>query len=253
MAIATLTAITAVDAGGATFTALPHEPILALLRAGDDRSLQLASGMLEETASGIPGAPGVAIDADHARAILSATLASSDFQRQPSWTDALAEVLRNLLAGLFPNLRAPTLTPLQIAVVLTGIVTLLIAIVATNAVRGLRAKITREAILASALAAERPRAADLLREADDAVRGGRLREALRSLFLAGLAGLEERGGLRLDPALTDREILARAAGSPRAGDLSTLVSLYEPVWYGVREPTSTEVERAGDLARKIGT
>ena len=252
-ATSALAAITEVQAADATFTSLPHEPIGALLRAGDDRSLERASGMLAETIASIPLGSVGGIDPTRARSVLDATLASSDFRRQPSWTDALAELLRDALAALFPDLRAPTFTNLQVAIALSGIVTLLIVIVATNATRGLRAKITREAILASARAADQPQAADRLREADEAIRAGRLRDALRALFLGALAGLEEHGGIRVDPALTDREILARAAGSPRAGELSSLVALYEPAWYGVREPTRSDVDRAAELARRIGS
>jgi hypothetical protein len=251
-ALSTLAGITEVQAGGATFTALPHEPIAQLLRDGDDSSLELASGMLAETIAALPSDAGATVDAERARSLLTATLASSDFRRQPSWNEALAELLRDGLAALFPDLRAPTLTSLQVAVALSGVVTLLVAIIAYNAARGLRAKIAREAVLASASTMDRPGAADRLREAEEAIRRGRLRDGLRALFLAALAGLEERGGVRLDPALTDREILARAAGSPRADELSSLVALYEPAWYGVREPTEAEVARAGELARRIG-
>ena len=252
-AIATLRDVTAVQTNDATFTALPHEPILTLLASGDDQSLERASGILGETVAALTGGAGTVIDPARARAVLDATLGSSDFRRQPSWTDALAELIRDGLAALFPNLRAPTINTFQIAAVLSGVIALLFAIVITNATRGLRAKITREAVLAAALASERPGAADHLRAADDAIRHSRLRDALRELFLAALAGLEERGGLRLDPALTDREILARAAGSPRADDLTALVALYEPAWYGVREPSSAEIARASELARRIGT
>lgn len=253
VAAATLSGITEVQAGDATFTSLPHEPLQALLRAGDDASLAQASGMLAETIAALDSVRVGQLDPVKARSVLDATLGSSDFRRQPSWTDALAELLRDALAALFPDLRAPQVTNREVAIALTGIVTLLIVIVATNATRGLRAKITREAMLASSGASDRPHASDHLRAADDAIRDGHLRDALRELFLAALAGLEERGGVRLDPALTDREILVRAAGSPRADDLSALVALYEPAWYGVREPTATEVERADELARRIGT
>jgi hypothetical protein len=252
VAVATLQGVSEVEAAGATFTALPHEPIVSLLRSGDDSSLARASGMLDETIGALSTASGSVVDPDQARAVLEATLRSSDFRRQPSWIEALAELLRDLLGRLFPNVRVPTISEYQIAVPLAGVITLLLVIIAVNAARGLRAKVTREAVLAAAAVSERARATDHLRAADDAIRERRLREALHHLFLASLAGLEERAGLRLDPSLTDREILARAAGSPRAEDLGALVALYEPAWYGVREPTPAEIDRAGDLARRIG-
>jgi hypothetical protein len=251
-AAATVRGITEVRAGDAIFNALPHEPLLSLLRSGDDTSLDRAAGMLQQTIAVLDTANARGIDPASARAMLQAVLGSSDFRAQPDWRDAILELIRDLLGALFPNLTAPEFTRYQIAVALTGVITVLLVIVANNARRGIRAKLTREAAIASSAAAYRPRAADHLRAADDAVRGGRLRQALRELFLGALAGLEERGGLSLDPALTDREILARAAGSPRAGDLSSLVALYEPAWYGVREPSSSEVERAAELARRIG-
>ena len=250
VAMTILSGVTEVTAGDATYTALPHEPIQSLLRDGSDASLDLASGMVAETIAAIGSGAGV-VDPAHARAVLDAVLASTDFRPQPDWRDALLTILRALLGNT--DVRLPQVTRLQLATVLSGVVALLVAIIATNAVRGLRAKITREAVLAATLVSDRPRAADHLSLAEDAIRRGRLRDALRSLFLAGLAGLEERGGVRLDPALTDREILARAAGSARADDLSSLVGLYEPAWFGEREPTPLEVQRAGDLARRIGS
>ena len=249
-AMSILSGVTEVTAGDATYTALPHEPLQALLRDGSDDSLERASGMLGETIAAIGGGTAF-LDPAQARSALDAILASTDFRPQPDWHDALLAILRALLGS--SDLRVPQVTAVQIATALSGVVTLLLALIAIYATRGLRAKITREAVLAAALSSDRPRAVDHLSAADEAIRRGRLRDALRSLFLAALAGLEERGGLRLDPALTDREILARAAGSARVDDLSSLVELYEPAWFGEREPTPSEVERAADLARRIGS
>jgi uncharacterized protein DUF4129 len=117
--------------------------------------------------------------------------------------------------------------------------------------RGLRERIGREAVATIDTPADRPRAPAHLAAADAAVRAGNLRDAVRELFLFTLVSLEERGALRHDPALTDREVLARAAGLPRAADLAALVNAYERVWYGVREPNADEVTRARELARRI--
>lgn len=249
-----LVGVAEVRVGSVVYTALPHGPVLALLRAGDDASLQLASSSLGETLDAVREGTviGPSADASDARARLDATLASPDFRRVPDWREAALQALLEILVRLFPGLRAPTLTLPDVAPPLVAVATILLVVVFANVRRGLRARIVREAALATVLAAPRPVAADHLRAADEALRAGRLRDALRALFLAGLSGLEEHGGVRVDPALTDREILARAAGSPRADELASLVRLYEPAWYGVREPTRDELDRARDLARRIG-
>ncbi len=251
-ALTLLSGATEVRVGTAVYTAVPHATVRALLETGDDANLASASAMLDETLAAVRRAEALGGgDPAPARAFLDGVLRSPDFRRVPDWRDALTAFLRDLVADLFPDLRAPRVTQEQLTVLIGAAAVALLAFVASSSLRGARAKVTREALLARGSSPRGPSAADHLRAADEARRAGRLRDALRELFLGALLALERRGGVRVDPALTDREILARAAHLARAGDLEALVALYERAWYGLHEPSDVDVERASELARRI--
>jgi hypothetical protein len=87
-----------------------------------------------------------------------------------------------------------------------------------------------------------------LRAADAAIAAGRSRDALHALYLYVVTTLEVRETIHYDPALTDRELLLRAAAIPHADSLRDLVGLYERSWFGMRDPSRDEARRARDLA-----
>jgi len=115
-------------------------------------------------------------------------------------------------------------------------------------VRGTRERIRRETILGVASGEHRTDPATHLRAADDAMRRGRARDAIHSLYLYAFATLAAREILRYDPALTDHELLRRAAQLPRADSLRDLVQLHERVWFGLRDASEPDVARARALA-----
>lgn len=64
-------------------------------------------------------------------------------------------------------------------------------------------------------------------------RGGDYRTAVRYLYLSSLLWLDERGALRYDRALTNREYLERLAGQPELRErLIPIVDTFDRVWYG---------------------
>jgi hypothetical protein len=81
------------------------------------------------------------------------------------------------------------------------------------------------------------------------------RSAVRYLYLACLLLLDERGLLRYDPALTNREHLLRAASQPQLADLlRPVVNTFDRVWYGfapvddaLYQEFRQRVERLGQL------
>ena len=89
------------------------------------------------------------------------------------------------------------------------------------------------------------------RAAEAALAGGRAREAIHELYLYVLRSLAARELIRYDPALTDHELLLRAAAIPNADALRDLVALYERAWFGLREPDAAEAERARSLATRV--
>ena len=88
----------------------------------------------------------------------------------------------------------------------------------------------QEEAAAPAVTAESERA-----EAAGLAAEGAFREALRHLYLATLLSLDEQGLLRLDRALTNREVLARVRARGEASllpALEPLVDAFDRVWYG---------------------
>jgi hypothetical protein len=91
-------------------------------------------------------------------------------------------------------------------------------------------------------AGEQVTAASARRQAHALAQAGSYREAVRQLYLATLLSLEDRGLLRADRSLTNRELLlsvsegAGAQGSAVQGALQPVVDVFESVWYGQREP-----------------
>ena len=117
--------------------------------------------------------------------------------------------------------------------------------------RGVRERIQDEAMSVDTRvgAADDPTAH--LRRADAAIVAGRSREALHELYLFALASLVSHETIRFDPALTDRELLARAAAIPQIGPLRALVALHERVWFGLKPAGADEAVRARELAERV--
>jgi hypothetical protein len=66
---------------------------------------------------------------------------------------------------------------------------------------------------------------------------GNYREGIRRLYLAALLQLEERGLLRYDRSLTNREYLGQLRQRPALqARLAPIVGTFDDVWYGVHEP-----------------
>lgn len=87
---------------------------------------------------------------------------------------------------------------------------------------------------------------------------GNYRQAVRQLYLAALLTLEERGLLRHDRSLTNRELLqqlhntatsgpnsdgASATLAPVEAHLQPVIDTFDAVWYGEREPDQQTFER----------
>lgn len=105
-------------------------------------------------------------------------------------------------------------------------------------------------------AEEAPTAETARRRAFDLAHAGSYRDAVRQLYLSTLLSLEDRGLLRVDRSLTNREVLAQvgaaqAGAAPLVATLRPVVDVFESVWYGLREPdagTFTAYSRSVDAA-----
>ena len=140
------------------------------------------------------------------------------------------------------GLLLPAIGVLGLAVILFVIATL---------GRALPERIRREVLVRGAATEARADPSVHLRAADAALGAGRSREALHALFLYVITALADREVIRYDPALTDSELLVRAAAIPHADSLRDLVGLYERSWFGLREPSTEEARYARELALRV--
>ncbi len=95
-------------------------------------------------------------------------------------------------------------------------------------------------------------AAEALDRAEEYAAKERYRDACHFLLASVLLSLDERGIARYDPAITNREYLARLASEPAvAAALAPLMSRFDRIWYGrmaVDEPGYRELR---SLAREV--
>src|SRR5207253_7679891 len=109
--------------------------------------------------------------------------------------------------------------------------------------RGVRERIRREALAGDVRVGATADPSAHLRLADAAIADGRARDALHELYLFALAMLAAHETIRFDPALTDRELLARAAAIPQIGSLRALVALHERAWFGLKPADLADAAR----------
>jgi hypothetical protein len=103
------------------------------------------------------------------------------------------------------------------------------------AVRGVRGSLRRDQAVRAAADEAQLSSSDALERAQDLVRGGDHRSAVRYLYLSSLLWLDEHKLLRYDRSLTNREYLAQVqANSALHERLTPVVSTFDRVWYGQR-------------------
>ena len=156
---------------------------------------------------------------------------------------AIGRALADRLFGWAPRPDVGVLYPLLgvVGALLAAVLTVLIA-------RGSRERLRHEVLLPRAQGDRRSDPREHLARADAALAGGRPRDAVHALYRYALASLAAREVLPDDPALTDRELLARAAGVARVADLRELLQLHDIAWFGLREVSEGEAVRARSLA-----
>jgi hypothetical protein len=164
-----------------------------------------------------------------------------------SFLGALALAIQRFLAGLQgPRVDFGLVWPL-LGILGAAIIFFVVATLG----RGLGERVRTEVALRETAGADRPDPSGYLRAADEALSAGRPREAIHALYLFALNTLVAREAIRYDPALTDHELLLRAAGVPHADALRELVALYERSWFGLRDPGAEEARRARSLALRV--
>jgi hypothetical protein len=117
--------------------------------------------------------------------------------------------------------------------IVAGLGGLLVAAVLIYWLRGLGATMRQEAHAAVDDPAAGLSARQALQQADERAVGGDYRSGVRYLYLAALLQLDERGLLRYDRALTNREYLLKLEVNPQLRErLQPIVETFDRVWYG---------------------
>lgn len=174
---------------------------------------------------------------------LERILARSEFQwptKQPSpvekWLQELWRRFLELVANLVPAETLSVLTPI-LNYVLPGLGALALILVLAYAMRGLLVDFVadKEADAENGDDDEDITAAAALKRAQTLSAGGDYRTAVRYLYLSTLLLLEERGLLRYDRSMTNREYLRSIAHKPEmAAIFRDVVTVFDRVWYGYR-------------------
>jgi hypothetical protein len=177
-----------------------------------------------------------------ARTALTEILARPEFQYReqttPGWLQWLVDLWRRLLQWL--DQFAPSSDGVEqpggwLEQVGTLLLLLVLAGLVAYALKGILADFAAESVLTAEVdRAEEPLTAEAaLRRAQQLSGGGDYRTAVRFLYLATLLHLEERGLLRYDRSLTNREVLSRVAHDPNlTAVLRDVVEVFDRVWYG---------------------
>jgi len=241
-----LMATTAITLPGGELTI--NDGAFAERLVASDAALDAAVALLDTQLALVSRAVSPSLDAARSDAALRDVLrAVESAQASPSFIDAIVRAFQRFLAGLEgPRVDFGVVWP---ALGILG-AAIIFFVVATLG-RGLGERVRTEVALRESAGADRADPARHLRAADEALAAGRPRDAIHGLYLFALTSLVVRELIRFDPALTDRELLVRAAAIPHADALRDLVALYERSWFGLRDPGTDEARRARTLALRV--
>lgn len=216
---------------GGDHLTIDNQALAARLRDASlsSTSLQAARLRLHALQDALPRQPGEINSADQQ--------ALRDLLAQPPFSVAeadnwLARLIDELLSRLFGGTAQRAYDGRYL---LVGLGVLLIAMVITYFVLNLRRTMVGEAVLPAASDANEANltSGTALANAQRLAVAGDYRSAVRQLYLSTLLLLDERGRLRYDRSLTNREYLRAVAGTPGLRDaLRPIVDTFDRIWYG---------------------
>lgn len=159
------------------------------------------------------------------------------------WTDFWNWVGRVLEALLRPLTNVQPAAGSGTTLVVAALGILLLVGIGLYLFLGLRRSLVRSAQAAPAADEETLTAREAIDQAGELIRSGDHRAAVRYLHLAALLWLDERGALRYDRALTNREHLERLRDNPELrGRLVPIIATFDRVWYGHAPITPAELD-----------
>lgn len=187
-------------------------------------------------------------------AILEAILSRPPFVEQPSALPTwLQDILRSVL-DYFDRLASNTMRGVfewRDLVILIGI--FLVLGVLIYFIRNLRRNMVQEDALATLPKEHSARTpGEAFNHAQFFMTQGDYRNAVRQLYLATLLILDQRGKIKYDPTLTNREYLHQTANDPRTtAALAPIVETFDRTWYGFEPITPTEFDAYRARVEKV--
>ncbi len=246
-AVEQLTAIGEVELPDGRLQTINHSFLIQELQ-NENNSLESVATLLTAYLSSRQGWPDPSLP-QLDKAALDEILSQPEFQysvAEPNFLQRLWQDIRQGVEDFFLRLFPEDSTlrlPLNNLIVIVA--TVLVALVLAYALRGLIADFTADAAMSAEeeLGGE-PLTAELaLQRAQELSTGGDYRTAVRYLYLSSLLLLEERGLLRYDRSLTNREYLRTVAHRPElAAILREVIDVFDRVWYGFQTLTASEYD-----------
>jgi len=175
-------------------------------------------------------------------------------EREPTtleqWWNRLRQRFLEFVSQLFPDSDSPTGQLLDRLITFLGAAALVVVL--AYALRSILADFTTQAALVAEAETGENLTADLaLQRAQELSAGGDYRTAVRYLYLSALLLLEERGLLRYNRYLTNREYLRSIAHKPDlVVILRDVIDVFDRVWYGFESLNETEYRR---YAERVAT
>lgn len=256
--------VTAVELPDGTILPIDTRYFSTQLRA-EEPDLPALTGLLENILTLRPAESPNTFSATDLAA-LTDILARPEFQWQAEQPNPIQQFLQDLLRRinnaflrflewLFPDTGGVIALPFELIFTIIGSILLIFLFI--YIFRGTWGNLIAEAENGTHGDGETaPLTADAARQrARELSQAGDHRTAIRYLYLASLLLLEERGLLRYDRTLTNRETLRSVANRPDlAAPLQEVVETFDRVWYGyqdVDEPTFEHyAERVEDLRQQ---
>ncbi|MFZ1398953.1 MAG: DUF4129 domain-containing protein [Candidatus Promineifilaceae bacterium] len=254
-AVTTLSNISQIELANGRLQPIDHAYLIRQLQ-NEALSAQTLATQLTAYLSSRQGWPDPTLPTLDAAA-LDAILSQPEFNYAPEepnflqriWQD-IRQAIEDFWLRLFPEESRFSLPLNNVVLIIAG---LLVAVALAYALRGILGDLTADAALSAEeeLGGE-PLTADLaLQKAQEFSTGGDYRTAVRYLYLSSLLLLEERGLLRYDRSLTNREYLRTVAHRPElATILRDVIDVFDRVWYGFQTLSASEYE---SYARRVET
>lgn len=145
----------------------------------------------------------------------------------------------------------PSSSPAILLGFLLGAVAVLLAILAAVLLGRQRPKPSREPGRDASIE-DVTASAEAMKRAQQLAASSDYRAAIRCLLLAALLALDERRLLRFENALTNRELLERAAKSPPLAEaLGPVIAAFDRVWYGFDSLPPAEYDALAERVRAL--